>query len=177
MPWDIILGALGGSSISIIVTVVLALIFAQRIIEKAVDTSARRFDSSILLAEETFKKRLDLEAQIDIHLREKRITVYQKLWQATALLPKWPRAKNLTYEHLIKFSETLRDWYFQEGGMYLSKDAREAYGALQDEIWAILGDQPTGDLQPEHYDKIREQCSTLRRELTDDILSLRAAPL
>ncbi|HXQ39557.1 MAG TPA: hypothetical protein VN843_36500 [Anaerolineales bacterium] len=177
MPWDIILGAIGGSGISIIVTVVLSLIFAQRIIEKAVDTSARRFESSILQAEEAYKKRLGLEAQIDIHLREKRIAVYEKLWQATSLLPQWPRAKNVTYEQLMKLSQTLRDWYFQEGGMYLSRNARETYGALQDYIWAILNDKRKGVLKPEHYDAIREKCSTLRTELTDDILSRRSAPL
>jgi len=177
MPWDIILGALGGSSIAVIVTVVLALIFMQRVIEKAVDTSARRFESSILMAEEAFKNRLNLETQIDVHLREKRILVYEKLWLETALLPKWPRAENLTYHHLLEFSEKLRDWYFKEGGMYLSKDARQAYGETQDAIWEVLKDKPSGDLKPEHYDAVRKKCSVLRTELTDDIVSRRAAPL
>lgn len=142
MPWNIIAGALGGSSITVIITVVLGLIFAQRIIEKAVDGSARRFESKLIQTEEAFKTRLDLSAQIDVHLREKRITVYGKLWKATEILPKWPRAESVTYAQLLEFSETMRDWYFGEGGMYLSRDAQGAYGALQDAIWAILKDEP-----------------------------------
>jgi hypothetical protein len=42
--------------------------------------------------------------------------VYRELWSATSTLPKWPKAKGFTYEQLLTFSETLRDWYFTKEG-------------------------------------------------------------
>jgi hypothetical protein len=34
-----------------------------------------------------------LAGEIDLDLRKRRIDVYTELWEATAVLPKWPRAR------------------------------------------------------------------------------------
>ena len=78
---------------------------------------------------------------IDIDLRTKRICVYVELWKSTAASspPKWPKATNVTYEQLLSFSESLRTWYFEKGGIYLSRSTHSnAYSPLQDALADVL---------------------------------------
>lgn len=118
-----------------------------------------------------------LLGQIDIDLRDKRIAVYKGLWQSTALLPKWPREPGVTYEQLFGLSKTLRTWYFEGGGMYLSRTTyRDAYAPLQDTLAGVLATHTTGAISDEHYDLIRTRCSTLRGALANDIESRREGP-
>lgn len=64
-----------------------------------------------------------LAGEIDLDLRKRRIDAYKELWTATAVLPKWPRAQGVTYESLLALSAAMRRWYFDGGGMYLSRTA------------------------------------------------------
>jgi len=118
-----------------------------------------------------------LLVDIDLDLRERRIPVYARLWKATALLPKWPRATTVTYQQLRKFSESLRRWYFEEGGMYLSRSTHKgAYMPLQDTLADILRSHKSGPISDEHYELVRECCSALRTALAGDIESRREGP-
>jgi hypothetical protein len=177
MPWEIILAALGSSSLTAIILIVVGLTLAQKFIEQGVSSAARRFESSLIQAEEAYKKAVDLSTQIDIHLREQRITVYGTLWKETKILPRWPRATDVTYADILGFSEKLRSWFFiEQGGMWLSTVTRQAYGNLQETIWKILPQRPAGPITEEDYDAILAKCSALRAELTTDLVSRRAAP-
>ncbi len=115
--------------------------------------------------------------QVDIDLRLRRIEVYKPLWELTALLPRWPRDTEVTYEHLHTFTEALRKWYFAGGGMYLSRTThKEAYYPLQQELERVLGQGKVGKLShksPDDYVAIRDRCSTLRSHLATDIASRR----
>jgi hypothetical protein len=103
-------------------------------------------------------------------LQRERIASYRGLWGLTILLPKWPRSEDVSYEDLIALSSSLRDWYFSEaGGMFLSRTAHTSYAALQDSLNAILVEQPSGNITDEHYDAIRELCSSLRSKLARDV--------
>jgi len=103
-------------------------------------------------------------------LQHQRIAAYRGLWELTRLLPKWPRAKRVGYKDLRGLSESLRDWYFNEGGgMFLSRTAHTAYAALQDTLTAILVEKPLGSITDEHYDAVRELCSALRSRLVRDV--------
>lgn len=118
----------------------------------------------------------NLLGQVDLDLRQRRIDVYKELWGATAVLPKWPRAEVVTYDDLLKFSQTLQDWYFHRGGMYLSRTThREGYAELQTTIENILKARPSGLISEEHYDLVRERCSSHRSHLASDIESRRDA--
>ncbi len=124
------------------------------------------------------KQALQIVTEIDLDLRKRRSDLYQELWEATAILPKWPRAEDVTYEELREFSKTLRTWYFQKGGLYLSCNAHEqGYSPLQDALMELLTQDFSGKLSEEHYDSIREKCSSLRSKLTEDIESRREGPL
>jgi TIR domain len=105
-----------------------------------------------------------------VELQRERIAAYKELWRLTKLLPKWPRAKDVTYESLRELSASLRDWYFNEGGgMFLSRSSHTSYSALQDSLTAILVEQPSESITDEHYDAVRELCSALRTRLARDL--------
>ena len=115
--------------------------------------------------------------QVDVDLRLRRIEVYKPLWELTALLPRWPRDTEVTYEQLLAFTQSLRDWYFAGGGMYLSRTThRDGYYPLQQELERVLSQGRTGKLcqrSPDDYGAIRDRCSTLRSHLAEDIASRR----
>ena len=118
-----------------------------------------------------------LHADIDVDLRKRRIRVYRELWTCTSLLPKWPKASGVTYEQLLTFSQTLRDWYFGKGGMYLSRSTHDkAYSPLQDALAEVLRSNSSGVISDEHYEKVRSRCSALRTALAGDIESRREGP-
>lgn len=111
---------------------------------------------------------------IDVDLRIRRIGVYAELWKSTALLPMWPRAAGVTYEQLMRFSEALRTWYFETGGMFLSRSThRDAYSPLQEALREVLQSHPTGVVSDAHYEFIRKRCSALRTALAGDVESRR----
>jgi len=119
----------------------------------------------------------NLLQEIDIDLRTRRIGVYEDLWKSTAILPKWPKATGVTYEQLRLFSEALRNWYFEKGGMYLSCSTHKtAYCPLQETLEEVLRKHRLGPISGEDYDAIRERCSALRTALAGDIESRREGP-
>src|SRR5882757_5711146 len=66
-------------------------------------------------------------AGVDENLRTQRLQCYPALWNATAAVPRWPRAE-VTRGSLEKFHATLRSWYYTDGGLFLSEAARTRYG-------------------------------------------------
>ena len=77
------------------------------------------------------KVRKDLEFEYDKSLREKRIVAYQALWKLTGAFPRYAIEKPTTYGDLRKLTASLRDWYFETGGVFLTDASRDAYFALQ----------------------------------------------
>jgi hypothetical protein len=122
---------------------------------------------------------LTYRTKVDEALRDKRLTLYKDLWRKTGLLPKWPRRSDLTYEQLEEFSQELRKWYFDEGGIFLSEKARGTYGKLQDAIGEVLTPAPKGVVSQRDgkdvYEIVRARCSDLRSQLARDLLSRRGA--
>lgn len=126
-----------------------------------------------LLAEQAAQLRKNL-ADIDVDLRNKRIPKYEHLWKLTGICPFWPRKPEATYEDLRAFSDQLRIWYYEDGGMYLSESARKkSYGPLQEAVTKILTSNRSGRLRDEDYDVVRDRCSALRTALTKDLESRR----
>ncbi|SRR6266496_3596729 len=117
---------------------------------------------------------LGYRTKVDEGLRDKRLELYRELWQKTALLPMWPRGTGVTYQQLKKFSEELRSWYFDEGGIFLSRKARKSYGKLQQTIEEVLT-SAEGPVHDPDYDRVRSKCSDLRSQLTKDLSSRRTA--
>lgn len=115
-----------------------------------------------------------LRGEVDVDLRKRRIDAYLPLWRLTSLLPKWPRAHGVTYEDLYQLSLDIRTWYFETGGIFLSRSTqRKAYVPLQDAIAALSVAGKKGPLSESDYDAIRDRCSTLRTRLSSDVESRR----
>ena len=121
---------------------------------------------------------LRLSATIDLDLRNHRLTAYKSLWQETSLLPRRPRATDVSYEELRKLRDRLRRWYFETGGIFLSRSAqRHGFVPLQDELCTALEGAPDGPIPDEIYERIRKRCSRLRSHLARDIQSRKEGPL
>jgi hypothetical protein len=65
---------------------------------------------------------------LDQSMHEKRIQSYPKLVEATAPLALYfPPTKSADPQQCRKIGESMRVWYFTDGGLILSKEARDAY--------------------------------------------------
>ena len=119
-----------------------------------------------------------LAGDIDLDLRVRRIDLYGEIWEATAVLPRWPPAQGVTYDQLYGLSQTLRTWYFHRGGMYLSRRTHDgAYSTLQETLADVLSRGASGPISEADYERVRHRCSALRTALANDIESRRDAPL
>ena len=106
---------------------------------------------------------------IDENLRTQRLRLYPALWALTSAVPRWPRA-DPAHAALNDLHRNLRAWYYSEGGMFLSKIARDRYGQFQELIAAILKALPEErSLSTRTYDDLVETASALRTALTEDL--------
>jgi hypothetical protein len=123
------------------------------------------------IAGTAYKSRKELESAYDIDLRKARVDVYKKLWSELEVLAKYspPPFSLHTVEQL---SVALRHWYFKQGGIFLSKRARNAYFDLQEGLTQTL--DHAGD-PASLRDLLRRRGSKLRTEMAEDIAT-RVAP-
>ena len=149
-------------------------------VAKEHDWSLKRLEaeygSSLKRVEESHKATVAFASALDVDLRTQRTKAYAVLWGKTGRLPQWPRDEKLQYSDIQTLTEELRDWYFQTGGIYLSESAQKVYGTVQKVIQAALSSRKTGFVEGADYKSIREACSALRTELTEDLLSRREPP-
>jgi hypothetical protein len=125
------------------------------------------FLAKILLDRLTQANKRDID--VDLDMRKRRLDVYAELWSATTLLPRWPRNENLTFEQLLELQITLKNWYFNKGGIYLSRSTFDhAYRPLQDKLteiakFGLKGTVPSaqslGKNQRDANEEIRGACS------------------
>ena len=114
---------------------------------------------------------ISARAGVDEELRAQRLKVYPTLWQDTKAVSRWPRSV-LTRTALEQLHQTLRTWYYTEGGLFLSESARARYGDVQELIAALLGQ---GGGLPEHvlgengYADLMVTTSALRTALAEDL--------
>jgi hypothetical protein len=112
-----------------------------------------------------YKSRKELETSYDIDRRKARIFVYKKLWTESAVLSLYSPPK-FDRDAATQFSAELRRWYFEDGGMYLSKSAQEAYLNLQQALEETLSRDDDPMLLREI---LRKKASALRSALVRDI--------
>jgi hypothetical protein len=122
-----------------------------------------------------FTTRRNLEAAFDTSLRDLRIDAYQKLWQNLEPLAKYDRPEALTQDEARKLAGTLRTWYFETGGIFLSHRTRQDYFALLDglETFTAAGAEP---LDEEDDEFLRVLGSRLRTGMTADVGTRRSFP-
>lgn len=118
--------------------------------------------------------RKDLEAKYDASLRDLRLASYKRLWSHLKPLALFARSGYPTRSDLLAFAESLRDWYFDEGGLYMSKKARDAYFRLQRALRRLQASdrwesEPTSTLDKDSFEHLRRIGSRLRTLLTLDV--------
>lgn len=120
------------------------------------------------------KIRLDLTVEYDKDLRQKRLELYKDLWPKTKPLAEFSAEAPVTFDVIKAVSGDMRDWYFAEGGIYLSRRSRGPYFNLKSFMQEILDD---ATLQQDHakpihgprLKKILVAARELRTSLSDDI--------
>jgi hypothetical protein len=116
----------------------------------------------------------------DEELRGTGVKTYPAVWRLTAAISTWPRA-DLSYKKLQALPRDLRVWYYgldeassnlkeSPGGLYLSENARDRYGEMQELIaLSLKAADESKDVSDEAYDDLREACSAFRTALTEDL--------
>jgi hypothetical protein len=118
------------------------------------------------------KIRRELEASYDRDLREKRIEVYKDLWKHLEPLARYARPHPFSRAIAKDLTQTLRFWYFETGGLFLSERTRDAYFAVQEALKQICEDKTPGEdhlVSEEGFETIIKKGSTLRTQMTLDV--------
>lgn len=120
------------------------------------------------------KIRLDLTVEYDKDLRKKRLELYKELWPKTKPLAEFSAEAPVTFAVIKSVSGDMRDWYFAEGGIYLSRRSRRPYFNLKSLMQQVLDDKALQQetTKPIHGPRLKEilvAARELRTSLSDDI--------
>jgi hypothetical protein len=111
--------------------------------------------------------RRNLQLEYDADLRKLRIDAYLDLWQRLEVLSKYARPNTLARAEAQALAQSLRDWYFKKGGLYLSVETRADYFAMQDALSVLA---TGGAVLNEGEDEfLRVLGSQLRTGMTRDV--------
>jgi hypothetical protein len=112
------------------------------------------------------KVRLDLTAEYDRKLRSERLDAYRDLFKRLKPLARYSAERPLSYKLIKDTSEDLRDWYFDVGGIYLSKQSREPYFHLKGLMQKIIDKEKFKEIDPNDVNVVNEF-----QALTDEVLA------
>jgi hypothetical protein len=123
--------------------------------------------------------RLEMTVEYDKSLREKRLELYKQLWPKTQPLGRFAPHATYTYNAIASVSNDMNEWYFAEGGIYLSKRCRKPYFALKQRLQTVIEDsslavKPESPIGDETRRAIIDAAGRLRTTLSDDIRTRRA---
>lgn len=112
--------------------------------------------------------RRNLELQYDSDLRRDRIETYRKLWGHLSTLNKYGGRPDVGFNRTdaSSLAVTLKQWYFDTGGIFLSVDTRQRYFALQDGLRDVIAASSDPD---DAFDYLRVLGSRLRTSMTRDV--------
>lgn len=117
-----------------------------------------------------YTTRRQLQVQYDADLRRLRIGAYRDLWKRLDALAKYGRTRTLARDEAHALGRSLRAWYFEVGGIFLSEQTRGDYFALQDAIEHLATPGSTRDpLTTADDDFLRVLGSRLRTGMTRDV--------
>jgi hypothetical protein len=124
------------------------------------------------------KFRKDLEARYDRELHEARIRAHTEFWKRQEPLTPHAPPKPLTRQTLFDLLVSLRQWYYEEGGIYMSDKSRPACIDLKNDIWDILKDlQEDTEVSAEVRKRLQDKASCLRAHLAADMGSRKSSPV
>jgi hypothetical protein len=112
--------------------------------------------------------RRDLQLKFDASLRDLRIAAYKDLWRMLEALAKYGRRDSLLRDQAQMLLNELKSWYFETGGLVLSRDARRDYFSLLDGLELVIA-AADSTLSAGDDEYLRVLGSRLRTALTRDV--------
>jgi hypothetical protein len=113
--------------------------------------------------------RRELELLYDRELREKRVAAYSALWRKTKRVPRARLRGEVTGESLQAVREDWHNWYYDEGGIYMSVSVRDAYFAAAAALQTAADAASGRDVDDDEYARVYQRTKALRDALTADI--------
>ncbi len=128
--------------------------------------------TSTTLAE--WQRRKQRESELNNYLRSERLPAYKELWACLEPLAKYARPAPFTFKAAANLSESMRNWYFNIGGIYLSERCRKTYFALQETLQNLIDvplieEKDDDVLSESDFEFIRQKSSELRATLAEDL--------
>ena len=126
------------------------------------------------------KIRLDLTVEYDKALHDKRLVLYREFWPITKPLGRFVPHFSLTYNNVKNVVTDMHEWYFKEGGIYLSKSSRKPYFHLKQQMLRVIDNErleatPDARIDDKELCKaILDAATSLRTSLADDIRTRRS---
>ncbi len=112
--------------------------------------------------------RWNIRRDLEVELRRQRLDAFKKLWAISQPLAKYGRSEAITVGAIIRLSQELRKWYFEDGGMFLTDDSRDAYLDFQESLQNVIkshGDNKETELDDETFESLRRKGSSVRTTL------------
>lgn len=133
------------------------------------------------VATTSWRARTELAARYDADLRTERLKAYRDLWKRLECLASYPTPAAVTSGTVAELAVDLREWYYREGGIFMSRQSQRAFVRLQQAIGASTSQRDEREADPplsqDQVDQIRKCASFLRTWTTRDILSRRGSLL
>ena len=117
------------------------------------------------------KFREDLQSKYDSNIHDQRTHFYATLWKELDVLARFAPPAAVTTRRLDERSKTLREWFFDTGGLYLSDHSREAYLDLQTTMVDYVREHEISDkeISEKSLRHIQDKATALRAYLSKDI--------
>lgn len=112
--------------------------------------------------------RRDLQLRFDESLRDLRIDAYRELWADLGRLARHGRPEVLSRSEAQTLRNELRTWYFQTGGLVLSRSARQDYLTMLDGLELVI-DRRQEIISDQDDEFLRTLGSRLRTAMTRDV--------
>lgn len=113
----------------------------------------------------------DWSSSSDPAVRTLRIPAYTALWRLLKPLARYDRLAPIDRAILLELTVGLREWYFEEGGLFLSEHSRVPYFELKEAIKGTLERTPAQDpeIPGDALGVLLGLASRLRASLAHDI--------
>lgn len=121
--------------------------------------------------DELIENRKLIVTAYDSALLQQRLLEYKKLWKLTEPTSR-RHVENLRKENAKKLSEDLTNWYYSDGGMVLSSEARDAFFAARNSL-----NLTSAEIDTDRISAVVDGFSALRTALCDDMNARRGPTL
>jgi hypothetical protein len=115
--------------------------------------------------------RTELAYGYDKELRSERVAIYRKLWAITASLPRYYWPMKPSRSDLRRLIEEFHGWYFQDGGLFLTRETKAAYLEMMNRLDDAAGREADDVAQVSDaiLTSLFEAGESLRVQLANDV--------